>query len=151
MQRIWTVALLLCLFFGTALAGPDTAADFTLRTPDGTPVTLSLLRERKPVLLVFWASWCPECKAAIPRLNALHGGPAGEKLQILAINFRETAEKVTATVRSRGIRYPVLLDERGTVAHDYGIVGIPTYVLVGRDGAVVYRGNSLPRDLSSFL
>jgi peroxiredoxin len=126
-------------------------SDFTLRTLDGQPVSLRQFRGKKPVLLVFWASWCPECKAAIPEINALHGGPTGEKMQILALDFRETREKVAAVVKSRGIRYPVLLDERGQVARTFGVVGIPTYILIGLDGTVAYRENVLPSDISRYL
>jgi hypothetical protein len=45
----------------------------------------------------------------------------------------------------------VLLDERGQVARAFGVVGIPTYVLIGRNGKVVYRGNVLPGDISRYL
>ncbi len=132
-------------------AGGRTAADFTLETPDGQTYSLGQFRGKKPVLLVFWATWCPECKAAIPKINALHGGPAGEKLQILGLDFRESREKVAAAVKSLGIRYPVLLDRRGTVAREFGVVGIPTYILVDRNGEIVYRENVLPGDLSGYL
>jgi peroxiredoxin len=72
-------------------------------------------------------------------------------MQILALDFRETREKVSAAVKSHDIRYPVLLDERGQVARAFGVVGIPTYVLIGRNGKVVYRGNVLPGDISRYL
>jgi peroxiredoxin len=132
-------------------AGEDRPADFTLRGLDGQPVSLSQFQGKKTVLLVFWATRCPECKEAIPELNALHGGPASKKMQVLALDFRESREKVSAAVRSRDIRYPVLLDDRGQVARAFGVVGIPTYVLVGKDGTVRYRANILPKDLSAYL
>jgi peroxiredoxin len=131
--------------------GDEHPADFTLLALDGPPVSLSQFLGKKPVLLVFWATWCPECNAAFPEINALHGGPAGEKMQILALDFRETREKVAAAVKSRDIRYPVLLDERGQVARAFGVVGIPTYILIGREGKVVYRENVLPADISRYL
>jgi peroxiredoxin len=114
-------------------------------------VTLSRFLGKTPVLLVFWATWCPECKAAIPEINALTTGPIAEKLQIFGIDFRESREKVTQAVTSRGIRYPVLLDERGDAARAFGVVGIPTYVLIGREGKVLYREHVLPGDISRYL
>jgi peroxiredoxin len=162
------VALLLFLLCGAALAGPDRVGetatsspsggadaslppDFTLPGLDGQPVTLNQFLGKKPVLLVFWATWCPECKAAIPQINALHDGPLSGTLQVLGLDFRESRAKVSAAVKARDIRYPVLLDEKGTVARAYGVVGIPTYVLIGRDGKIVYRDFALPGDITRYL
>ena len=90
------IAAMLFLLCGAALAGPERivpnggagaaipgastgpAADFTLPDLDGRPVTLGPLLGKTPVLLVFWATWCPECKAAIPEINALVTGPLKE-------------------------------------------------------------------------
>ena len=169
MRHRYAVAAILFLLCGAALAGPerslpgaggaaatpgaesDRAADFTLADLDGQPVTLSRFLGKTPVLLVFWATWCPECKAAIPEINALTTGPLAEKLQIFGIDFRESREKVAQAVTSRGIRYPVLLDERGQAARAFGIVGVPTYILIGREGKVLYRGHVLPGDISRYL
>ena len=168
MRSRFAIAALLVLLCGAALAGPERvlpesgagaaipgasagpAADFTLPDLDGQPVALNQFLGKKPVLLVFWATWCPECKAAIPEINAMATGPLAAKLQVLGLDFRESREKVANAVKARGIRYPVLLDEKGQVARAYGVVGIPTYVLIGRDGKVIYREHVLPADLSPY-
>ena len=162
MRYRYAVAALLFLLCGAVLAGPERvltegggdtaipgastgpAADFSLPDLDGRQVTLGRFFGKTPVLLVFWATWCPECKAAIPEINALTTGPLAEKLQIFGLDFRESREKVTLAVKSHGIRYPVLLDERGQAARAYGVVGIPTYILIDRRGNVAYRGHVLP-------
>jgi peroxiredoxin len=169
MRNRYALAALLFLLCGAALAGPERvlpeggavaaipgastgpAADFTLPDLDGRPVTLGPFLGKTPVLLVFWATWCPECKAAIPEINALATGPFAETLQIFGLDFRESREKVAQAVKSRGIRYPVLLDERGQAARAYGIVGIPTYVLIDRRGNVAYRGHVLPGEITRIL
>lgn len=169
MKQRYAIAALLFLVCGVALAGPERvppesgagaavpgasagpAADFTLPDLDGQPVALSRFLGKTPVLLVFWATWCPECKAAIPEINTLATGPLAGKLQVLGIDFRESREKVANAVKARGIRYPVLLDGKGQVARAYGVVGIPTYVLIGRDGKIVYREHVLPPDISRYL
>ena len=169
MNYRYAIAALLFLLCGAALAGPDRVlqetggtaatpvaennwpADFTLPDLDGRPVTLGPFLGKKPVLLVFWATWCPECKAAIPEINALATGPLAEKLQIFGLDFRESREKVALAVKSRGIRFPVLLDERGQAARAYGIVGIPTYILIDRRGNMVYREHVLPGDITPLL
>ena len=168
MRSRHAIALLILLTCGAALAGPERQAtvsppsaggpgeaslppDFTLPALDGQPVSLNQYLGKKSVLLVFWATWCPECKAAIPEINSLHGGPLSEKLQVLGLDFRESREKVSSAVKARDIRYTVLLDEKGKVARDYGVVGIPTYILIGKDGKQVYREHVLPHDISRYL
>ena len=168
MRSRYAIAALLVLLCGAALAGPerplsgaggaaasgagsDPPADFTLPDLDGRPVALNQFLGKKPVLLVFWATWCPECKAAIPEINAMATGPLSAKLQVLGIDFRESREKVSAAVKARDIRYPVLLDKKGQVARAYGVVGIPTYDLIRRDGKILYREHVLPADLSRYL
>jgi len=163
------VAAALFILCGVALAGPERvvpeggagaampgasagpAADFSLPDLDGRQVTLGPYLGKVPVLLVFWATWCPECKAAIPEINALTTGPLAGKLQIFGIDFRESREKVARAVTSRGIRYPVLLDERGQAARAYGVVGIPTYILIDRKGNIAWRKHLLPGDIASLL
>ena len=132
-------------------AGSNRPADFTLPDLDGRPVTLGRFLGKEAILLVFWATWCAECKAAIPEINALSTGPLAGKLQVLGLDYRESREKVARAVRSRGIRYPVLLDLRGQVAHAYGVAGIPTYILIRRDGKIVYRNFVLPEDITRYL
>jgi len=169
MTHRYAIAALLVLLCGAALAGPerplpggggsaatggaesDRPVDFTLPGLDGRAVALSRFLGKKPVLLVFWATWCPECKAAIPEINAMTTDPLAGKLQILGLAFRESREKVANAVKARGIRYPVLLDERGQAARAYGIVGIPTYVLIDRRGNIVYREHVLPGDITRIL
>jgi peroxiredoxin len=165
----FAVAVMLFVLCGAALAGPERvppesgagaaipgastgpAADFTLPDLDGRQVALGPYLGKIPVLLVFWATWCPECKAAIPEINALATGPLADKLQIFGLDFRESREKVALAVKSRGIRYPVLLDERGQAARSYGVVGIPTYILIDRNGNIAWRKHLLPADFASLL
>ena len=168
MRYRYAIAALLFLLCGAALAGPGRLiaggaiaetpdagngrpADFTLPDLDGRPVTLGRFLGKEAVLLVFWATWCAECKAAIPEINALSTGPLAGKLRVLGLDFRESRETVVRAVKSHGIRYPVLLDLRGQVAHAYGVAGIPTYILIRRDGKIVYRNFVLPEDIARYL
>lgn len=168
MNQSRTIAALLFLLCGIAIAGServpdvgglspvdatpaDLPADFTLPALDGHPVPLNRFLGKKPVLLVFWATWCPECREAVPLINTIHDGAFGGKIQILAIDYRESRDKVASAVKKRDIRYPVLLDEGGKVTGGYGILGIPTYILIGGKGTIVYREHVLPADLSPYL
>ncbi len=118
--------------------------DFTLPDASGKQVSLAQFIGKKPVLLVFWATWCAICKEEVPVINRMHREPpTSGSLQILALDFMESEKKVNAFIKRKQVAYPVLLDRRGKVARKYRVVGIPTYILIDRDGKVVYRDHDL--------
>lgn len=127
-------------------------ADFTLRSVSGEPVSLGRFAGKTPVLLFFWATWCPHCNAAVPAISKLHAEPVdGKRLTVLALDYMESPEKVGAYVKSREIPYTVLLDRDGAVARRYRVVGVPTYIVIDMAGTVVYRDHVLPPDLGKYL
>ncbi len=126
-------------------AGGADWIDFTLPDASGKDVSLGRFIGKGPVLLAFWATWCPHCNESVPEINRMHG--EAERyggLRILALDFMESREKVTAFVSSKKVLYTVLLDRSGRVARKYKVVGIPTYILIDRNGKVAYRGHELP-------
>jgi peroxiredoxin len=128
-----------------ASTGVTEWVDFTLPDTSGRQVSLGPFIGKKPVLLVFWATWCPHCNESVPVINRMHTEPpTSERLTILALDFMESREKVTAFIASKKVAFPVLLDGSGSVARKYRVVGIPTYVLIDRDGKVVYRDHEIP-------
>ena len=128
----------------TVATGMKEWVDFTLPKPDGEQVSLSQFIGKKPVLMVFWATWCAVCEEEVPVINRMHSEPpTSGNLQILALDFMESEKKVNAFISSKKVAYPVLLDRRGKVARKYRVVGIPTYILIDRKGKVVYRGHDL--------
>ncbi|HJX15678.1 MAG TPA: TlpA disulfide reductase family protein [Candidatus Deferrimicrobiaceae bacterium] len=128
-----------------ASSGPREWVDFTLPDAGGEQVTLARFVGKKPVLLVFWATWCPHCNESVPVINRMHTEPpTSETLTILALDFMESREKVSAFIASKKVAFPVLLDGSGSVARKYRVVGIPTYVLIDRDGKIVYRDHEIP-------
>jgi peroxiredoxin len=131
-------------------AGGTEELDFTLESASGGSLSLGRLRGETPVLLVFWATWCVTCKADVPAINDIQSRMSG-RLQVLAIDFMESREKVQAFMKARNITYPVLLDVNGKVARKFRVVGIPTYVLMDKGGKIVFFGNALPGSLESYL
>jgi peroxiredoxin len=124
---------------------------FTLPDAGGRRVSLRQFIGKKSVLLVFWATWCPHCNESVPVINRMHTEPpAAGKLQILALDFMESREKVSAFIATKKVAFPVLLDRSGSVAREYRVVGIPTYVLIDQDGKVVYRDHEIP-EIAKYL
>ena len=83
------------------------APDFTLNDLSGKPFTLSGLRNKKPVLLIFWATWCPACLQAIPYFSELHTRYNPKGLEIIAVNIATKRHKNDLfTIYSKNLRRP---------------------------------------------
>ena len=118
-------------------AAETLAPDFVLMTADGASIRLSELRG-KVVLLNFWATWCPPCKAEMPDLDVLHReyGSAHDFI-VLGIDNLETAAAVRDFASQGHIAFPLLLDEDGVVAEQlYAVRSLPTSMIVDREGRI---------------
>ena len=111
------------------------AADFTLSTPDGEVVTLSRL-QADIVVLNFWFTTCPPCRAEIPELSAWSAANPETPLYGVSTDVGMPSARLQREAERLGVRYPVLHDVRAEVAGSYGINVFPT-TLVVRDGQIV--------------
>jgi peroxiredoxin len=120
---------------GEVLVGHD-APDFKLSSLDGKQVSLSDLKG-KVVVLDFWATWCPPCRASLPHLNKLYDEKKAEGVQVFAVNQQEEKDKVQEFVEKTKLTLPILLDTSGDVNDKYKASGaIPETVVIGKDGIV---------------
>ena len=122
------------------------APDVTLKSPAGEIATLSAFIGKKPVLLVFWASWCTNCREEIPLLSKLNAG----KFKVIAVNEGESAWKTKRFVSQNKIDYQVALDIDGAVAKAFQVPGVPASVILGKSGQIVFRGMGLPENIDSY-
>ena len=113
------------------------APDFELTTADGQVIRLSDLRG-KVVLLNFWATWCPPCKAEMPDLEALHVKYGAEHdFLVLGVNDRENAVDVVAFARRERVSFPLVIDRDGRVIEKlFKVRYLPTSLLIDRDGNI---------------
>ncbi len=113
------------------------APDFQLNDLNGQPVSLSDFRGR-PVLVNFWASWCPPCRAEMPFIQDIFADKkwADEGLVVLAMDIGESLPTVSEFVKNYGLTFPVLLDITKDVSLEYHISAIPTTFLIDRDGII---------------
>jgi cytochrome c biogenesis protein CcmG/thiol:disulfide interchange protein DsbE len=129
--------LLLCVLAGPLSAGEKAAKPappFTLSTGK-TSVSLDSLRGRV-VMVDFWASWCGPCHRSFPWMAAMHKKYADQGLTILAINLDKTQEAAAGFLADTPAPFTVLYDPSGRTADAYRVQGMPTTVLVGRDGRI---------------
>jgi peroxiredoxin len=114
----------------------DMAYNFIAPDLSGNVVTLADYRGR-PVIINFWATWCPPCRVEMPELQAAYEEYQDEGLVILAVDFQESAETVSRFFYDQmGLTFTPLLDENGRIAQQYGVSNFPTTYFVGPDGAV---------------
>ena len=137
-----------------ALPQPDEntplAIDFTVDDMSGNPATLFEHMD-KPVLLNFWASWCPPCTEEMPHFQAMFE-QYGDRVNFMMINSTDGDRETPATVKQflelTGYTFPVYLDTHGLQAsYTYNITGIPQTFFIDTQGRiVVHYPGSIPQE-----
>ncbi len=110
------------------------APDFTLRSIDGSTVRLADLRG-KPVLINFWATWCPPCKEEMPAIEKAYQKYRGQGWVFLGIDMKEDTETVRKFVTEGKYSWTFLMDD-GKASSAYRVTGVPETYIVDRDGIV---------------
>jgi peroxiredoxin len=129
------------------------ATDFTLNDLSGKKVTLSSFKNKKAVILSFWATWCPYCVREIPKLKELHSKFKDRNLEIISINIaaNDPISRVIEFEKKQKLPYPVLYDKDQTISRTYAVSGIPVTLIINPDGLIVFRGYGLPEDAGQYF
>lgn len=121
------------------LAKGETAPDFELTTLDGETARLSDYKGKK-VILNFWASWCPPCRAEMPDMQKYYEDQADEEnVEILAVNLTTEdrgMDKITAFIEEFNLTFPVPMDSEGDIGKLYQAAAIPTTYMIDTEGKV---------------
>lgn len=116
----------------------DIAPDFQLQTLDGEPAKLSDYRGHN-VMVNFWATWCPPCRAEMPDMERFH---QDTDIVILAVNITETESNIQDVedfVDEFNLTFPILLDEQIEVADLYRIQPIPSTFMIDSSGIIQFH------------
>ncbi len=140
--RLSSVMAMLLASAACMIAAPSMAAEsgsvaaaFDVPGPSGA-VKLSEYRG-KLVYLDFWASWCGPCKRSFPWMNQLQARFGAQGLQVLAMNLDSKHADAIDFLSSTPANFTIGFDPKGSVASSYGVIGMPSSVLIGPDGRVV--------------
>jgi len=131
-------------------SGLTPAADFELPDLSGKMVSLASLRGQV-VILNFWATWCGPCKYEIPHFIKLYNAYKDKGVTILGVSIGESKGQVEPFARTKGMTYPVLLDQKSLVPRNYGGVrGIPTTFVITQDGKIYRKHVGVPPSMTIF-
>lgn len=130
------------------------APEFVLQDLDGKEIKLSSLRG-KPVVINFWAPWCPPCRAEMPTLRAAYeaSGPGEGSFELLAVATQSEPPNVKAFVQEYGITFPVLLDAQNDATNLYQVGPIPVSYFIDKGGTIraVHIGQMSATNIKEYL
>lgn len=141
------------LFADTGPGVGQNAPGFQLTNMDKVPVTLTSLRQKGPVLLIFWSTRCPVCHAMLPQFKQAHSKYKSKKLSIVAIDVGfENHDEVADYILQHNIKYLVLNQDnrKAQIARAYRLIGTPTIKLIDPTGKILFSGYQLP-DIKKYL
>ncbi len=136
-----------------ALKVGDAAPNFVLADADGNRVALDDFTGQ-PIILNFWATWCPPCRIEMPDLQQAHQDYQAEDLVILAVNKDESAETVRDFFYDEmGLTFTPLLDPGSTIGDLFGAFNLPTTFFINSSGEItaVHRGAMTAGQIEGYL
>ncbi len=152
-KLLWMAVFLLISLTATNLSATaisGEAPNFTLKSNSGKNIKLSELRGQV-VLINFWASWCGPCRQEMPELNKLYSKYKKLGFTILGVNVEEDNTDALKIIKNDKISFPILFDSENKVSRLYNVTGMPTTVLVARDGTMRYLHRAYkPGDINKY-
>ncbi|MFA5793595.1 MAG: TlpA disulfide reductase family protein [Candidatus Brocadiia bacterium] len=149
MNKIMIMALAMMIVLGAMScdtkinpdANPTKAPDFTLKDiRTGQDVKLSVLIGQKPIILDFWASWCPPCRALMPKLQEYYQANQ-DKVIIIGISGDNSKEAAESFISKSNLSFTMVYDEGQKVFSQYKISGIPTTAVINTKGEIIKQGH----------
>ncbi len=144
-----TFFLIFCVLFPSlalALTPGQKVSLFSGQALDGRTIDMRQLVGKKPVMLVFWASWCPSCREEVPKINQLYKKYRDQGMEFIGINvgYNDSVARARAFVKKTGMAYPVIFDKRGKISKMFAVQGVPTVFVTDRNGVIRFKNYGLP-------
>ena len=120
-----------------------------VQVPDlnGKPVDLGQYLGKQPVFLEWWATWCEQCEALLPRVRAARA-EIGDRVAFFGINVavNQSPERVRRFLEKTEVPYQTLYDQEGVSTRAYAAPATSYVVIVDRDGRIAYTGTGGDQD-----
>lgn len=129
----------------TASASEQSAPDFTVQDAGGKSISFSSFQGR-PVVLNFWASWCPPCKAEMPDYEKMYQQYASKGVVFMMVNMTDGSKETVSTaqkfLKDNQYTFQAYFDVEGSASETYGISSIPDSVFINKNGEIIgaYKG-----------
>ncbi|GLX79922.1 hypothetical protein tinsulaeT_32620 [Thalassotalea insulae] len=126
----------------------DIAPKFNVTTLAGEFVNSVLLKDKKPIYLKFWATWCSYCKEEMPHLQKIFDR-YGHNIEVVAINIgmNDSIKRIGRFFEKYQYNLPVVFDEKGELVEKFMIRGTPQHILIDEQGKIVHRSALITDDL----
>ena len=121
--RVIVTAVMVCTSHG---AVAESVTQFELHKYEGQVVVLD-----------FWASWCVPCRRSFPWLNAMHDKYSSQGLVVIGVNVDNDPAAAAAFLKEYPADFQIHYDTDAVLARQYDIQGMPSSVVIGRDGDIV--------------
>lgn len=148
--RLWICGLMIGLV-AAPLFAQERAPPWAGKGADGRMIHFDPQHLPRPAILLFWATWCPYCKALMPYLQKVYSAAGKDKLDVYAIDFKDDGDPVQE-LRERGQTFTLVRDG-DAIAELYGVKGTPGLFLVDVKGNIVYKrsGGDAPEKVEAAL
>jgi peroxiredoxin len=113
------------------------APDFALKGPDGRTYRLADYRG-KPIILNFWATWCPPCRAEMPSMERAHQRLSRDGIALIAVNVGDDVQAIREFLTATPVSFPLPMDLDSSVAQLYPLIGLPTTFVIDPKGRLIY-------------
>jgi len=127
------------------------APDFTLTKLSGGEFNLHKEIKGSNAILFFWATWCPHCRKQLRELNDQRNVYKEKGIKIVLIDSGEDARIIKKYIEKNKIRMDVVLDRDSELSEIYGLVGLPTFFLVDKNGNVLDSVHVIPHEIDKIF
>ena len=148
-RLVIVLSLVVCLV--SFCSTPVNAAEIKLQSLSAGMVTPGEYKGKQPVLFFFWTTWCPYCREEIKKLNQMNAELKKEGIIAFAIDIGEPSHKISSFFKGYVLKMPVLLDQDGAFSQQENVSGVPTYIMLNKNGREIFRDNIFPADFKTLI
>ncbi|MCK9266439.1 TlpA family protein disulfide reductase [bacterium] len=136
MKKFLLLMVMMSVLISCSKAEVSQAPDFSLKTIENKTVKLSDYK-KKIVIINFWATWCPPCRAELPDFVKFYDEYNSKGVEIIGIAVNSRNADIKSVIEQYKIKYPICISDKKVEAEYGGIRGVPTTFIIDKTGKIV--------------